>query len=162
MEYVKVSALTPRLTGAEVALDDVLLIVDVSAGADGTKGIEVSELLIALEANLVASFKRTVGDTATLTVDTVGNIASCTALDMREYAQGEIHIPAGSSVTSLVPYVCSTSTGTYTPANDEGWKALTMAVAAGQSYPVPYALSGTKFVKFTANVSGTITVDPKS
>jgi hypothetical protein len=161
MADTKLSDLT-ALTGANVALTDLIYIVDVTAGTAGSKSITIQELLVALEANLVASIKRTAGTTVSLTVDTVGNIANCTVLDLREYAHGMIHVPSASSVTSLVPYVCDTSTGTYTPANDEESGAVSLTVAASKSYQFPSALSGAKYIKFTANASGTIKVDPKS
>ena len=163
MADAKLSGLDP-ITGSVVALTDLMYLVDISEVEAGSKRITIQEFINAIEGLLVVQITRTPSDTESLTVDTVGNIATCTALDMSQYSGGVVHVPSGSSVTTLTPYVndSGTSTGTYVPFYDVSGGSTAIAVAASKSYEMPIALFACKWVKFVANDSGTIKVDLKA
>jgi len=93
-----------------------------------------------------------------VTIDTVANIANCTAIDMRNYAGGSVALPAGSSVTTITWYGCHTVAGTYLPLYDSDAAAVTTTVAASRITDLPTATFGAPFLKLTGNAAGTGTL----
>lgn len=78
------------------------------------------------------------------------------------YSKGVIHVPAGSSITSLTFHAATESNGTYLPLYEErgsgATAACTRTVSAGKSYELPAAISGAPFIKIVADAAGSVTI----
>ena len=92
--------------------------------------------------------------TATVATDK----ATSTEIDMRRYAMGRFHVPAGSALTTITWYSSPTAGGTYLPAYDELGVSLAQTVAAGRSYTLPSEMAAGAFIKPEGNAAGTITI----
>jgi len=87
-----------------------------------------------------------------------------------EYAGGMIHIPSGSSITSLTWYSSHKSGGDFEAAmhsEDEHvtpitYVATVQTVAADKAYPIPQELVGSPVLKVVGNAAGTIYLGLKS
>jgi hypothetical protein len=99
---------------------------------------------------------------SSVTVDTSGNIANCTVISYGDWAGGSVDVPAASSLTTLTWYKCSTRSGTYLPAYDGLGNAVTSAVGASESVPIPNTLFGAQYLKIVGNAAGTVTVSLKA
>lgn len=104
----------------------------------------------------------------TCTVPAVADIATASEVDFREAKCGMIHVPAGSSITTLTFYVSDKIGGTYLPAYTEQNAAVALTVAASRAYPIPLslnqvlsALEGAGAFKMIGNVAGTVNVSLK-
>lgn len=82
---------------------------------------------------------------------------------------GMIFVPAGSPLTSLTFYTqphsvlpigvpAPTAEEYFTPYDSAGSAVAALTVAAGQSYPIPEALSTAPFLRIVGNATGTITI----
>jgi hypothetical protein len=81
--------------------------------------------------------------------------ASSKAIAYGDFEKGMVHIPSGSSLTTLTWHVSTSERGTYLPAyNSTG--AITQTVAAGRSYPIPSDLQGAAWLKITGNTAGSV------
>lgn len=69
-----------------------------------------------------------------------------------------IHIPNGSSITSLTYHVCDQSGGTYLPAQDSGGSAITQTVAATKAYAMPSAVLASPYIKIVVNAAGSVVI----
>lgn len=91
------------------------------------------------------------------------------------YQQGTIHVPTGSSLTTLTWWTAPHQTdgaashtrreaGTYVPAYDNAGTpaAVTQTVAQTRTFPIPTELAGAAFIKAVGNAAGTIIVTKKS
>lgn len=78
------------------------------------------------------------------------------------YGGGTVHVPNGSSVTSLTWWSASERGGTYEAAYDKDGNAVTQTVAADQAHPIPIALFGAAAIKAVANASGSVEVSLKA
>ncbi len=78
------------------------------------------------------------------------------------FGSGQIHIPTGSSITSLTYYTAPNSGGTYLPAQDASGSAVTQTVAATKSYPIPAILFGAAQIRIVANAAGTVSLSLKT
>jgi len=67
--------------------------------------------------------------------------------------RGEIHIPTGSSVTSITWWSSTEANGTYITCYDSANAAVTQTVAAARAHSLPAALFGRKFVKGVVNAA---------
>ncbi len=85
---------------------------------------------------------------------------SSKAVPYADFERGMVHVPSGSSITTLTWHVSTKERGTYLPAyNSAG--AVTQTVAAGRSYPIPSDLQGAAWLKMTGNASGSVGVTLK-
>lgn len=82
---------------------------------------------------------------------------------------GMIFVPAGSSLTSLTFYtqpqstlpigvLAPTAEAYFTPYDAAGSALAALTVAAGNSYPIPEAISTAPFLRIVGNTTGTITI----
>jgi hypothetical protein len=96
-----------------------------------------------------------------INVALVANIADSTAINIGDFEFGMVHIPSGSSLTTLTWHSSTKIDGAYLAAEDASSAAVTQTVAAGQAHPIPAALSGARFVKITGNAAGVVGVTLK-
>ena len=73
--------------------------------------------------------------------------AATTAWPAGGFAGGVISVPGGSTITSLTFYHCDTEGGTYQPLHDSSGTAVTMTVAAGNSYVQPNDINSTSDIQ---------------
>lgn len=94
-----------------------------------------------------------------LSVSVGDQIGDATAIPFRHAAGGRVEIPAGSLLTALTWYHCSTETGTYLPCYDaDGTTATTQTVQAPGSFPMPSVLYDGHWLKAIGTFSsGTVT-----
>lgn len=78
-----------------------------------------------------------------------------------DFDKGTVYVPSGSTIMTLTWHSSLSATGTYLPARSEANVAITTAVVAGQSYPIPVALSGSRFLKITGDAAGVVGVTLK-
>jgi hypothetical protein len=88
-------------------------------------------------------------------------VANSQPINYGGFASGMVHVPAGSSLTTLTWHACLTEDGTYIAAEDAASAAVTQTVAASQAHPIPAALAGARFLKVTGNAAGTIGITLK-
>ena len=80
---------------------------------------------------------------------------------------GTIHIPTGSTITTLTWYSGYTAPATSTAAESATVfvaaydsagtpAAVTQTVSAAKSYPIPAALAGCRFLRVTGDAAGTV------
>jgi hypothetical protein len=74
-------------------------------------------------------------------------------IDLGMAVRGEVHIPSGSSATSITWHSSTTSEGTYLPCYTSGNTAVTQTVAAGRAHALPAELFGRKYVKGVVNAA---------
>lgn len=85
---------------------------------------------------------------------TIGTtVAASVAIDFSSSETGRVHIPAGSSLTTLNWYASLTDNGVYTQVRDGSNADVTSTVAAGFNYAFPAALIGARFVKIVGNAA---------
>ena len=91
------------------------------------------------------------------------SIGSCGAIEAAKYAGGMVHVPSGSSITELQPYVSDAEDGTYTPVYKwDDNSQVKATVAAGRSYAWPDEIYAARWLKFLDPInSGTITISRK-
>lgn len=84
-------------------------------------------------------------------------------LDMRMAAGGTVHIPSGSSITSLTYYAAPEpgSSSVYSPLYTDSGTAVTQTVAADRVYDMPSAVAACGAVKIVANAAGAVKVTLK-
>ena len=86
---------------------------------------------------------------------TIGTtVAASAAIDFSSSETGRVHIPTGSSLTTLNWYASLTDDGVYTQVRDGSNADVTSTVAAGFNYAFPAALIGARFVKIVGNATG--------
>ena len=85
------------------------------------------------------------------------SVANSDEISYGEFSCGEVHIPAGSSITTLTWHVAQEAGGTYLPAQD-ATGAVAQTVAHTKSFPIPEALKGARFLKAVGNAAGEIGV----
>jgi hypothetical protein len=89
------------------------------------------------------------------------SIATCREIIYQGASSGMVYIPAGSSVTSLTPYVAYERGGTYYPLYDEYGAPVVMTVVHTRAYPIPVAPFGAMALKFLSNETGVVHVSLK-
>jgi hypothetical protein len=92
-------------------------------------------------------------------VDTA--IADSGPIDYRGWAGGEVGAPAGSSLTTLTWYTCTTRDGTYLLKKDGFGNTVATTIAASQSAEIPKSLFGAMFLKIVGNADGAVNVSLK-
>lgn len=86
---------------------------------------------------------------------TIGTtVAESVAIDFSSSETGRVHIPAGSSLTTLNWHASLTEHGVYTQVRDGSNANVTSTVEAGFNYAFPAALIGARFVKIVGNAAG--------
>lgn len=84
---------------------------------------------------------------------------------------GMVHIPSGSSITTLTWYSGYTAPATsaaaesatvFVAAQDSSGTAVTQTVAAAKSYPIPIALAGSRYLRVTGDAAGTVYITWKT
>jgi len=96
------------------------------------------------------------------------SVATTPIIDKSGFPWGRIYIPAGSSITTLTfydqPHSTATdgktakSTDAYFTAKDSAGAAVTLTVAAGESYPMPEAVATSPNLRITGNAAGSIII----
>ena len=95
----------------------------------------------------------------TVSVDTA--VANSSSINFDSFASGMVHVPVGSSLTTLTWHASTKIDGAYLAAEDAASAAVTQTVAAGQAHPIPVALNGARFLKITGNAAGVVSVTLK-
>ena len=81
-----------------------------------------------------------------------------------DHESGQIHIPTGSSITSLTFHATDVQrgkSGTYEACYDTSNSAVTMTVAAERCYPFPTDLVGARTLKIVTNANGDVRINLK-
>lgn len=73
------------------------------------------------------------------------------------YETGTVHVPSGSSITTLTFHSAPTAGGTYLPLYDTGGNAVTLTVQGGRTYKLP-SFHGSRFTKMVANAAGAVAI----
>lgn len=100
--------------------------------------------------------------TKRMTVSVTTDIATTEEIPYGIYGGGSIHIPDGSSITSITWSSAPEKGDTYEAAYDKDGLAVTQTVAANGAYPIPLALFGAGAIKAVGNAAGTIYVSRKT
>lgn len=83
-------------------------------------------------------------------------------IDVRGFGTGIIHIPSGSSLTTITVYECGERDGTYQPLRGGTNSAVTLTVTAGTARCFPDELYACDFIKLVGNVAASCPVHFKS
>lgn len=75
------------------------------------------------------------------------SLSTTQAIDASQAASGAIHIPDGSSITSLAFYAATALDGTFAQCYDSTNTAITMTVAQNRAYQLPDSLYPFSFLK---------------
>lgn len=97
-----------------------------------------------------------------IVVDTA--VGDSNAINYSDFESGMVHIPDGSSLTSLTWYVSSSENGTYLPARNTiemGSGPTSHVVSDGNAYPIPNNLRGARFLKIVGDAAGVVGVTLK-
>jgi hypothetical protein len=86
------------------------------------------------------------------------NLNTTPQIDITNFSVGQIHIPAGSPITSLTFYAAPERDGTYLPLKTSTGAAVTQTVAQNNAYDWPAPLAGCRFIKIVADNGATITI----
>lgn len=89
-------------------------------------------------------------------------IGTTEEIQYESYGGGTVHVPAGSSVTTLTWWSAPKPGDTYEPAYDKDGAAVTQTVAADQAHPIPLALFGAGAIKAVSNAAGDVQVSRKT
>lgn len=98
------------------------------------------------------------------TVDVATSVPGSDAIHYGDFESGMVHIPDGSSLTSLTWYVSSSENGTYLPAVNTiemGSGPTSHVVSDGNAYPIPNNLRGARFLKIVGDAAGVVGVTLK-
>ena len=98
------------------------------------------------------------------TVAVTAAIGTTAEVDYRPFRSGTIHVPSGTALTTLTFSTAEKPGGTYEPAYDSAGTpaAVTQAVAADRSFPLPVALLGCGAFKMVGNDAGDVKISLKS
>jgi hypothetical protein len=88
-------------------------------------------------------------------------VANSGTIPFGDFETGRVYVPVGSTLATLTWHASLESDGAYLPARNESNTAVTTTVVAGQSYPIPSALVGSRFLKITGDVAGQVGVTMK-
>jgi len=92
----------------------------------------------------------------TVTVDST--LADAEEIDVRNYAGGSVHVPHGSSLTTLTFYSLHAAGGTMVAAYDNANVAVTLTVSADRVVQLPDAIFGFPFIKMVGNADGEVSL----
>lgn len=97
---------------------------------------------------------------SSVTVDST--LADCKAIPFAGASCGRIHVPTGSSITSLTFYDSPTESGTFIASYDDTATtpvaiALT-GLSAAKSYPIPAKMFGAAYIKLVGNADGVVDI----
>lgn len=81
------------------------------------------------------------------------DLADSEEVQTGEYAGGVLHIPAGSTLTSVTFYVANTKGGSYLPLYDQTGLPVAIGVAEARAYEIPTAVFGGPFIKIVGDDS---------
>ena len=97
------------------------------------------------------------------TVSVATAVANSDPIPYEDSEFGTIHVPDGSSLTTLTFHTAEKTGGTYEPAYDDAATpaAVAITVAANQSHPIPSVLRGAGAHKITGNAAGTVILSLK-
>lgn len=97
--------------------------------------------------------------------------ATTPTISYQSAVSGTVHIPTGSSITSLTWHSGYTAPATasaaeaatvFVPAQDSAGAAVVQTVAQTKSYPIPVALLGSRYLRCVANAAGTVYITWKT
>lgn len=77
------------------------------------------------------------------------------------YSAGTIHVPSGSTITSLTYYAYDHQAQAYSALYTTAGAAVTQTVAAGRAYPIKDEAAGVRTLVLVADAAGSVTVDVK-
>lgn len=92
-------------------------------------------------------------------------------IDFEDFSGGQIHIPSGSSITTLTWFTApaavdavsaETKPGTFVAAQDSAGAAVTQTVSAAKSYPLPTVLFGAAYLQCRVNTNGSVDLTLKA
>lgn len=89
-------------------------------------------------------------DMVPLKTDT--NLANCDVAHTEIYNSGRVLVPTGSAITTLTFYAAAELVGEYLQVFDTA-AAVSMTVAGGNTYQLPAAVLGYKYLKVKANAA---------
>lgn len=101
-------------------------------------------------------------DSVNLDAALTTSAATTPEISIAIFGSGQIHIPTGSTITTLTYHTAPNSGGTYLPAQDASGSAVTQTVAATKSYPIPAVLFGAAQIRIVANAAGNVSISLKS
>jgi hypothetical protein len=101
--------------------------------------------------------RRTRTDALALTTSTT----TTAQLAYGAYSGGTIHVPTGSSITTLTYYAYDHEAAAYSALYDADGVAVTQTVAATNAYPILDSAYGVRTLVLVANAAGTVNVDLK-
>ena len=94
-------------------------------------------------------------DAVVAVATTVGNSDE---LDVRNYAGGSVHVPNGSTITTLTFYALHAAGGTCVALYDADHVAVTLTVAANQVVELPASVFAIPFMKLVGNAAGNVSL----
>jgi hypothetical protein len=83
-------------------------------------------------------------------------------IEIGMFASGQIHIPTGSTITTLTYYSAAQTGDTFLPMQDAAGNAVTQTVAQTKSYPIPAIVFGAANIRITGNAAGAVSISLKS
>lgn len=87
------------------------------------------------------------------------NDSTTTARILRDgFPMGSVHVPTGSSITSITFYGTNVAGVAAVPGYDQDHVAITLTVAADQIVELPSAIACFKYIVLVTNASGTLYV----
>lgn len=83
-------------------------------------------------------------------------------IQVSEAKSGTVHLPTGSSITSLTYHAAPQIGGTYNPLHDSAGAAVTQTtLSANKAYQIPAAVFGSGAIKIAANAQGAVSISLK-
>jgi len=77
-------------------------------------------------------------------------------IDLADFAAGAVHIPTGSSITTLTYHGYDPISDKYTPMYSQAGEALVQTVAGGRNIECPTAIYMQSKIKITTNAAGPV------
>lgn len=83
-------------------------------------------------------------------------------IDVNNFAAGQVHVPTGSSITSLTYHAAPDKGGTYLPLQTSAGVAVTQTVAQTKAYDLPAQIAGCRYIRIVADAAGSVTIVGKT
>lgn len=83
--------------------------------------------------------------------------ADSKAIPVENHASFTVHVPAGSSITSLSVYSATSENGNYLPLKDAAKAAAAITdLTAGEAYQLPISTFGLAWMKLVGDAAGVV------
>lgn len=102
---------------------------------------------------------RQIGTRLTIALDTA--IGTTEEIPFEAASGGTIHIPLGSSITTLTFWAAPKRGGTFLALYDKAAAAVVMTVSASKCYELPTAVFGCASLKIVVNAAGNVDLSIK-